>query len=630
MKIFFLVVFCLLVPFCSPEIQAALASPLPKNSPTPSSSPNPNTNITTNNTTPSPPTSFGEFQCVVVGDYYIQYRFDKDTKQVQVVPSICDFASESGNYDGYAAISMHKRDGVIKNASFIVVAWLSNQCKDNSSTSCTHVRQLRSHEDPTLKENGDVTPGLVVPDPKGFSNVKFDEYYTFDLFIDQKLLTEFPYVTVACSKSKVIENGTTEFPKHQKVITKYLDLTKTNATNYCDISLASAQNMSDSSITMWFVEMSAALIIFMILVLCRDLQPLKSQYLAKNSKGVYFKVIGVLSKITTPEFTLTIVAVFLFALGLIDFIIIVSLNPTLKCTGTISDALSMFHFSFNCICTTALIIIGISDIVVNIVRFIQKSVKTKFENFFKNLGKLIYDFYMFSDPFYFRLEQIVVIFVFVLYVTTEIFSFDNVFNSKTAEYTYYIKRVVLYSRTVVKYLFVCYQVIIPLGLSLIILIKNFILKCVTRKNGNLTLNDLQIVLASDILSPLFFEFSKQEWSQENLLCYRDIDAYKKISKIEKKKEFALEIFDKYLSGTDAPLEINIDQRQCIALKKDMQSCEDDSIFDNELFAKVEQTVQVNLSDTLSRFIISPVYVNYERNTQYLQKELAQKQSLVRE
>ena len=43
--------------------------------------------------------------------------------QVHVIPSICTFAADSGNYDGYAAISMHKKDGIIKSSSFIVAAW---------------------------------------------------------------------------------------------------------------------------------------------------------------------------------------------------------------------------------------------------------------------------------------------------------------------------------------------------------------------------------------------------------------------------------------------------------------------------------------------------------------------------
>jgi hypothetical protein len=575
-----------------------------------------------------------------------------------------------------------------------VIAWLSYQCKNpENSTTCRSVREIHSHNNPTLKST--VTPGMILPNPKSLYNVQFSEFYSFELKIEKILLNEFTHISVACSSERVFENETTTFPRHGQVLTRSLNLADPNVTYICDISLANPITLSDKYIGFWFSELSLNLFLFIVIVFCRDLQPLKSrglvpyvsvlaqygsilisfqyhlqdlefrskyscvfnafmyynllsvtfflmplnylryvllvninknkEYLSSNSKGFYFKLISVLTKITTPGFTILMIFLFLLFFGIVDLCIIGIANESFVCKEYISQTLTIFHFSVNIVFIICLFSIGIIDIVINIVSFFRNVFKKKSKGFFKMIGPSFYDFYFFSDPFYFRIEQIFSGILFLFYIVTEILSLDKIFGNKSVEYIYYVKITISITRTIVRYLFLIYQVIIPLLLSIFVYFKNLIKKCF-RNKGEVTLNELQIVMNNEALFLLFCEFSQKEWSYENILCFQDIEGFRKESKLEKKKEIAFEIFSKYLNASDSPLEINIDQRQCKILFKEMQS--DSDVFNDELFVSVEQALQVNLADTLGRFIISDEYLNYERNSYFVDKELHQKKSIL--
>jgi hypothetical protein len=348
------------------------------------------------------------------------------------------------------------------------------------------------------------------------------------------------------------------------------------------------------------------------------------EYLSSNSKGFYFKLISVLTKITTPGFTILMIFLFLLFFGIVDLCIIGIANESFVCKEYISQTLTILHFSVNIIFIVCLFSIGVIDIVINIVSFFRNVFKKKSKGFFKMIGPSFYDFYFFSDPFYFRIEQIFSGILFLFYIVTEILSLDKIFGNKSVEYIYYVKITISITRTIVRYLFLIYQVIIPLLLSIFVYFKNLTKKCF-RNKGEVTLNELQIVINNEALFLLFCEFSQKEWSYENILCFQDIEGFRKENKLEKKKEIAFEIFSKYLNASDSPLEINIDQRQCKLLFKEMQS---DDAFNDELFVSVEQALQVNLADTLGRFIISDEYLNYERNSYFVDKELHQKKSIL--
>jgi hypothetical protein len=113
---------CLVSPKYSPKT-SILPTPVVSLSPT-----LPNTNLTIQNITK---TNYGDSQCLVVGDYYISYIIEKNSKKkiistvgglVTVIPTICPFYHSKTGYNGYASIALHKKSG-IDSASFIVIAW---------------------------------------------------------------------------------------------------------------------------------------------------------------------------------------------------------------------------------------------------------------------------------------------------------------------------------------------------------------------------------------------------------------------------------------------------------------------------------------------------------------------------
>ncbi len=128
---------------------------------------------------------------------------------------------------------------------------------------------------------------------------------------------------------------------------------------------------------------------------------------------------------------------------------------------------------------------------------------------------------------------------------------------------------------------------------------------------------LDVVLHNGILFESFYEFSKKEWSAENVECYRDIALYK----LKPTRSKAINIYDTYLAGKAAPKEINIDSTTAQAIKptidryrkeKSQQSKSDRfkrkfiSLFkgsagQRDLFKDIEVALKINLSDTYSRF-----------------------------
>jgi hypothetical protein len=93
----------------------------------------PNTNFTNQNQTQTQ-INYGDSQCLVVGNYYISYIIEKNSKKknksltdregglVTVIPTICPFYNTKTGYNGYASIALHQKEG-IDSASFIVIAW---------------------------------------------------------------------------------------------------------------------------------------------------------------------------------------------------------------------------------------------------------------------------------------------------------------------------------------------------------------------------------------------------------------------------------------------------------------------------------------------------------------------------
>jgi hypothetical protein len=114
---------------------------------------------------------------------------------------------------------------------------------------------------------------------------------------------------------------------------------------------------------------------------------------------------------------------------------------------------------------------------------------------------------------------------------------------------------------------------------------------------------------------LFKDFAEDEFSSENILIWEDIQNYKKLKDASKREILANEIFTNYLSGVTAPLEGNllfplIEVNVNSKTVDSVINCLKTNDFSDEMFEQCLSQIRINMSDTFSRFQLSPGYMLY--------------------
>jgi hypothetical protein len=146
------------------------------------------------------------------------------------------------------------------------------------------------------------------------------------------------------------------------------------------------------------------------------------------------------------------------------------------------------------------------------------------------------------------------------------------------------------------------------GIALILTIfKKIIFFIKTRNVDNQRLKiTTDMILDDEKLLEKYIEFSEFEWSSENVFFKMDVMEYKRKSEIKSKKNYASQIVENYLIPNVSPLEINVTAK---SLNPTLKQIEEQD-FTNHLFDKIEREVDVNLCDTLARFIVSSQYEQF--------------------
>lgn len=111
---------------------------------------------------------------------------------------------------------------------------------------------------------------------------------------------------------------------------------------------------------------------------------------------------------------------------------------------------------------------------------------------------------------------------------------------------------------------------------------------------------------------LFYQFSKSEWSIENLSAWEDIELYIKEKDFQKRKERATQIYYLYLNGNESRLELNIQSKICKEVFEHIQKAQ----FDDTLFQKINEVIYDNMCDTFARFEMSRDYVLHKKKTEF--------------
>lgn len=204
--------------------------------------------------------------------------------------------------------------------------------------------------------------------------------------------------------------------------------------------------------------------------------------------------------------------------------------------------------------------------------------------------------YLFSDPYWFRVQIFLFLPYMIFSLIFEIWSFATSFKYLDIV----INHTATISLTTVSFaILVIIDVVFPLVITMIVVIKN-----IGRKKGSS--NALVESLKDAEIMKIFEDFCGKEYSLENISCYNDMMNYKKSVK---KPEDAKILFEKYLNGNESVMEINIPKKVC----EQVRSLMNEGKFDGALFEIVEKDVIANLCDTFSRFVFDPPYLQYIAN-----------------
>jgi hypothetical protein len=131
-----------------------------------------------------------------------------------------------------------------------------------------------------------------------------------------------------------------------------------------------------------------------------------------------------------------------------------------------------------------------------------------------------------------------------------------------------------------------------------------------KPQGLENLSEIDEIFQNQALFELFYEYSKKEFSMENVLYKVDSDHYKKMKNEKKRLKLAQQMEIKYMSGSSSPLEINADLTTMRPIKEALEK----KLAPVDLFKQLDVVVMKNLSDTHGRFKFSRLLKDFRRKS----------------
>lgn len=301
---------------------------------------------------------------------------------------------------------------------------------------------------------------------------------------------------------------------------------------------------------------------------------IQRQKVIESSEGKIVKapiLFLILKKITQPisiAILLAILIPFYYILSLFIYLIF-----GFVCGGLSSDINRYFYAAF-------LIIIGLFMVFLLLLDVIQ--------NFSLLKQCKLKEYFITNDPYQYRTEFITVpLFPIVIFIWIFPVRYPSIIKMIFAELAYVIGMWI-----------VCVH---PLLLSIIFLFKK------EKKDDRVT---LETIFSNIELYNSFLEFSKYEWSMENVHFQKTLLTYKSSSP-EKQKEMVEFIENNFLLSS-SPFELNISDNTKENIRKKIFSNSKlvNYKYKNDFFDEVEKEVKNNLNDIFMRFKFSSYYKAY--------------------
>jgi hypothetical protein len=213
--------------------------------------------------------------------------------------------------------------------------------------------------------------------------------------------------------------------------------------------------------------------------------------------------------------------------------------------------------------------------------------------------------YIFSqDPYYFRV-QIFLFFPFMIFsLVCELLNLAT-----TLDYIGVVTnfRTTIWLNTVTFVILYLIDVLFPLSLTIL----HCILHCIRKRQTKVDkFND---EIKDKEVQTLFIEFCASGFSLENILCYLDIEEYKKTQKDP------LSIYFKYLNGRNSYLEANFTRSS----RSNIYEALTKGDITMKLFDPIMPELYENLFDTYTRFLSTTAYKNLVQDRKKNMKILEQ-------
>ena len=230
-----------------------------------------------------------------------------------------------------------------------------------------------------------------------------------------------------------------------------------------------------------------------------------------------------------------------------------------------------------------------------------------------------------SDPFYFRLQQIfgilgflvlIISFVFIIFgrnIAPTILSFVD----KDKVDIYSTSLAITGTHFLLMFYFAGFVLIFSIFRTILKKIKDNCMKKTSEVDNSI----FEECLNNEEMKKFFLEFTISEWSSENYFIYFDIINFQKMKDIQMKRELAQKIYSTYLNGNSSELEVNITQELCREIKQKIDNEEEE--IDIDLFKEVLKSIRSNLKDTFGRFRFTQDYLNFQKTSDILNKEVAE-------
>jgi hypothetical protein len=193
--------------------------------------------------------------CVIFQNNFIRYY--KTEKSFVIEPNIC-------SKNGWGGIAFHQKSGV-DSSMFVAVSWFENNVLKFGELKDHHSKQLKSY--PSI--------GLLLPQDDVPIQLQFQEKQRFIIEVDEIILKKFDHISIVCSDSPV--DSSKEFLYHQVVTTNIFNISSQKSECDSFVLTVEQKSLADTSQWYWFLEMGFYVWIFLMLVIFRDYQPLKSR-----------------------------------------------------------------------------------------------------------------------------------------------------------------------------------------------------------------------------------------------------------------------------------------------------------------------------------------------------------------